>query len=111
MTDFIPITGGHYILQGEDFYVSYNPAPWSGISLFESDDKQEETALVIEGPNHKFFLILNGDFREEYKEAFPDLAACLDVYKRHENTARSTWSGDTPLEELMEYLIKRIRLE
>ena len=66
------------ILQGDGFYLSFNA--YVG-----------ETALHIEQGGK--WLILDGDFRKEYTEAFPHgLEACLEVYKAHREEFCSFWS-------------------
>lgn len=46
------------IEEGEDFYISYNP----------DTDTGEETALCF-GKEHRTFLILKGDYRDQYNTA------------------------------------------
>lgn len=72
----------------ENCYVSYNETPWCGFSLLESDGKKAETALYLRGK----WLILNGDFRREYEEVYPDPDKCLALYNKHKASARSSWS-------------------
>lgn len=90
------------ILQGSDFYISYNKSTGNqiGHSIFTDignmlggDFKDgEETALKNERTGEWF--ILEGDFREEYEKAFPKgLEACLKVYKKNIKN-RSNWSTD-----------------
>jgi len=85
------------ILKGEDFYISYNPQTGIDHTFFTDlgnmmggDLKDgEETALCYDGR----FDILEGDFREEYEEAFPGgLEACKRVFKKHEESNRSNWT-------------------
>lgn len=98
------------ILQGENFYICFV----SSISDVESEapefrtlglmggllgleTKETETALKAEGGP---WLILNGDFRKEYKEAFPlGYEACVAVYNRHKAQHRSDWASDEPVKQ------------
>jgi len=64
--------GGNYILEGDGFYISYNPNPLG-----------PETALVKDGK----FLILDGDY-EERVESFEE---CHKFFKDHLDR-RSWWS-------------------
>ena len=105
-------------------FVSYNPSPFDGrrpevvrsrldeamadilgpkLSLvFGSEGGCDETALNIDGE----YLILNGDFREEYVQAAnEDVALCLEVYKRNQEEHRSKWSSDA---HDYEFMLKRL---
>ena len=74
---FTGLEYNNMILQGKDFYLSYNPdtkrskvgnAMDSLINMFSGkDDGGEETALCKDD----IFYILNGDFRKEYEKLFP----------------------------------------
>ena len=78
------------ILQGDGFYVSFNPAPFGGVGLFGSDNGSSETALSGDDG----WMILNGDFRAEYAKAFPKgYEACKRVYEKHKAASRSSWSS------------------
>jgi len=86
--------GSNELLNGEGFYISYNPAPCAGLSCFESDTGGSETALVIPNDPETEFRILNGDFRKDYKSLAPDgVAGCLAFYERMKPTHDSSWSG------------------
>jgi hypothetical protein len=97
--------GGNYILRplNEEalYVVSYQPrqecAP--GISFFNSETRDGETALV-DYKNGATFYILNGDFRKEYESVIDGgFEACLRVYKSNLDK-RSSWSSDyTEVEE------------
>lgn len=80
------------VLDGDGFYISYNPSPCSLISMFRSDTGGAETALCV---TEREYYILNGDFRKEYEEAFPDLQECQEVYEKLKGEYRSSWSGDS----------------
>lgn len=85
---------GNSILEGEDFYISYNPCPGMGLRMFMGDGGSDETALVIEGEDKKF-LILNGDYREEYEKLFPfGLEKCIEFYEKHKKESQSSWATD-----------------
>lgn len=87
------------VLEGDGFYISYNPRPCAGMHLFMSDKSGPETAIVfIDGPGgRERYLILNGDFRSEYEAAADGgLEACKRVYESH-ITHKSSWT--TPQEE------------
>ena len=69
---------------GKYGYISYNVAPARNIPMFQSDGLSDETAIRLtrEDGSH-VWLILNGDFREEYKEAAKKgMKAVLEVYNR-----------------------------
>jgi len=63
-------------------------------SFFDIDkSSQDETALIQRSP--WLCLILNGDFRKEYEEVCDKgYDACLEVYNKHKDTHRSSWSED-----------------
>lgn len=91
---------GNSILKGDDFYISFNAdlkaTLGPGMALFDSDNSQAETALVINGQ----FLILNGDWREQYAlAASQGKDAVLKVYKDN-LSSRSSWSEDTPPDDI-----------
>lgn len=76
----------------EEIYFSFNPAPHAGISLFASDGGASETAMRYAGK----FLILNGDWREEYQAAYAEggIPACVAFYEASKAEHRSSWSED-----------------
>ena len=78
-------------LEAPDFYISYNPNTNSLGSFFAGDESGEETALVKDGR----YLILNGDWREQYEAVFDEgYDACLKFYLQNKDTYRSSWSND-----------------
>ena len=85
---------GNFILDkpGSRFYISYNPDTRSGLlqGLF-AGDVPEETALCIRRPKEQF-LILNGDFRQQYEKCFPSIRNCLAVYEKYEKERNSSWT-------------------
>lgn len=92
----------NYVLDvNEKYFLSYNPCPGGGITVFASDDNGPETAIVDQ-ENGKYY-ILNGDFRKTYVNLLKKggIKACLDFYKLHEGD-QSTWSTGTRLEDFIE---------
>jgi len=90
--DGIEITGpGNYVLNGEDFYISYAPDISGNPYNHPSDNTGDETALVQDGR----FLILKGDWRDQY-EALVDegYEACVALYRAHKAQSRSRYSND-----------------
>lgn len=98
--------GENEILQGKEFYISYNPntglshGPFTdlgnlmlGITGKDAElTDGSETALKHDQGT---WLILTGDFRDEYTKAFPNgYDACLEVYKKNKETHRNAWSTD-----------------
>lgn len=86
--------GNNSVLSGEGFYISYNKSIVKNVfddtlvmlGEAESREGKSETALVILGEEFEFgriFLILNGDFRAEYEEAYPDKDKCIEVYNKN----------------------------
>jgi hypothetical protein len=84
----------NFLLQGDGFYVSYNPDPPGGFGgTFGSDDGDAETALCYGGR----FDILNGDFRTAYERLVPEgLEACRNFYRQQAAHADSSWTTPTP---------------
>lgn len=108
------------ILDGDGFYISYNETPGGGLSLFapdvcENDIPCNETALVEKLYESKeedvlIFRILNGDFREEYEEAFPKgFDACLAVYDEYKEDRASSWSDEDEWMEEKRMKAKKLR--
>jgi len=81
------------ILEGDGFYISYNPNPGMGISLFDGDDHSDETALVKEDDTENRYRILNGDYRKEYEKLAPlGFEKCLKFYNKESIDNGSSWS-------------------
>lgn len=83
--------GINMVLNGPDFYISYNPNVNLLEPLFSEDDPVygQETALVTA----KGFRILNGDFRKEYEALVPKgLEACLAFFNSHKERYGSSWT-------------------
>lgn len=86
------------ILQGEGFYVSYNPntgMAHAGLSdlvnMLGGDVTDGEETALYDGT---VWRILSGDFRKEYEKAFAKgLDGCLEVYKKNIES-RCNWSTD-----------------
>jgi len=93
------------VLAGDGFYISYNPSikanPFDsvlvGLGEAESRVGLDETALCVEdstNPMGRCFLILNGDFRKDYEEAFPlGKEACIAVYEKYREEYRSDFTN------------------
>jgi len=79
---------GNYILKGNQFYISYQPKPWSPLGA-----SPPETALVIMNENGVKFLILEGDFRKEYEKRIDNLEECIKFFKENKKY-KSMWSDD-----------------
>lgn len=86
---------GNFVLEDKskpDLFVSYRPGEnFTFGPFFAPDDGQDETALFTNGK----YYVLNGDFRTEYLEAFPNKDKCLEVYNKNRVTNRSSWSEDS----------------
>lgn len=100
------------ILSGDGFFISYNKdtgvdhmgglfASMGNAILGAAGSEEElqdgeETAIVLE-EGDRTFLILEGDYRKEYEEAFPSLEKCMAVYEKHKAKHQSNWSTDKNL--------------
>ena len=77
------------VLDGDGFYISYNPSPFQGNKFFGSDKGNSETALCRE---HKFY-ILNGDYRKQYEELIPQgFEKCKEFFDSQPVESVSSWS-------------------
>lgn len=75
--------GENFSLQGDGFFVSYNPDPDA------ADTDEGETAIVCD----EGYLILNGDFRSSYENLVPQgLDACKRFYQQQAAYANSRWT-------------------
>lgn len=90
---------GSFILHRENFMISYNPSTETSFikqgyeninELYDLQDT-EETAVYIRETGQ--YLILNGDFRNEYEQC-ETLQECLEIYNRESPLYRSKWSMD-----------------
>lgn len=78
--------GENRVLEGDGFYISYNPRPTLGYA------GTDETALVHEVNGVPLYLILNGDHRNGYEDLIDSgLESCLDYFHRHEDE-EAEWS-------------------
>mgnify|MGYP001576964544 CR=1 FL=1 len=61
--------GSNYVHEiGDESYVSFNPNPCAGFNFWQNSGGNSETALVNKSlPFEENFLIIDGDFREEYE--------------------------------------------
>lgn len=85
------------LLQGDGFYISYNPNTSASGSLlgsfFAGDGDGEETALVDERGRGREFYILNGDFRSAYERLLPDgWNGCKQFFDQQKAHAESSWT-------------------
>lgn len=78
----------HFVLEGDGFYISYNPDTSNVLMGFGAGEGSgEETALCHDG---KYF-ILNGDYREDYEKLIDQgYEACKKFYDERNN--HSKWS-------------------
>ena len=95
----------NYVLDGDGFFISYNPNPGvaifskslSGmeISFFTGDNNSDETALVKEDSDIKY-RVLNGDFRAEYEKLVSQgFEVCLAFYNKMKSEHNSSWTSQT----------------
>lgn len=97
--------GRNYILNGDGFYISYNPATDTAspemilcelFARIAGMPHQAETSLCADGK----FYILFGDWREEYEALAPQgLDACMLFYKQMAEHI-SPWSDPLPPDHL-----------
>jgi hypothetical protein len=88
-------------------YLSYNPGRFLfGLAMFAGDDFSDETALVID----KKYYILNGDFREEYINAFKagGVEACCNLYAERAEKFSSTWTSHSDPAVFLKGMLERI---
>lgn len=98
--EFEPTGAGNYILSTDWGRVSYNPNTATGhMGIFithllndlgQNVEDGEETALYADD----IWMILTGDFRKEYLEAFPNKKKCIAVYKKYKKKFRNNYSTD-----------------
>lgn len=80
---------GNYVLDGDGFYISYSPNT-SMLGPFSGDGGGDETALCKDGT----FLVLNGDFRDDYENLMNDYDKCLEFYESKKEEFGSSWTDD-----------------
>lgn len=76
-----PVGNHNYVLGNDEFYLSFQPAQEiaPGLPSFDAETDKGETALCLNTP--RVWYILNGDFRKQYEDAFPQgLEACKKVF-------------------------------
>lgn len=96
----------NFILEGNGFFLSYNPSLCDGMAFFSPDTLLEETALVDTSTDDYKYFILNGDFREEYESVVAEgFEACFGVYTKH-NDKHSSWSSDV---DPADFIIARLK--
>ena len=87
-------------------YISYNPRPHKGRFGLESDGRQPETAMCIDGR----WYVLIGDHREAYMKAIrrQGMFSCHRFFRKMEPEWGSTWSShDASVEKLKRWLEAR----
>lgn len=96
------------LLEGDGFFISYvadtsktfrmeltELANLMGNLVDVNFKDGEETALCVIDGKAREWLILEGDFRKEYEEAFPlGIKAVKKVYEKNKKASRSSWSTD-----------------
>jgi hypothetical protein len=91
-------------IEGDGFNISYLPSSKSTIKIFSGDNGgTEETAIVFRHPelDENIYLILNGDFRADYRELVPQgLEACIKFYLSKPELHSSWSSGGDPVKLL-----------
>jgi len=109
MSKWKKTAAGNEILDGDEFYISFNENKYNSVVLapfytalttLTGDDRfmkiSEETALCVDGK----YYILRGDFRKEYEELVPKgLDACIKFYKKNKKKYQSIWSTDMKIKE------------
>ncbi len=77
----------------EQLYISFNPSPPTSF-LYPDETGPEETALVVEVGGETHCLILEGDFRAEYEQAFKQNGGqgLLDQFLRLRPEYENFWS-------------------
>lgn len=93
------MNGRNYLLEGDGFYISYNPDTsdshmLTGLgNMIGADlDDGEETALVKKGdPN--IYSILTGDFRDDYEKLVDKgYDACYEFFQSQKAEHGNNWS-------------------
>lgn len=101
-------SGNEVLDEGEYLFISYRSNTREPFEIFSpllanilQGDSQEETVMYFMDK----WYILNGDFRKEYEEVFPDPVACFKVFERHKDKI-STWSSDYNIEDFTKARLK-----
>ena len=78
---------GNEILQGEGFFISYNPRPVIG-------NGRSETALVVKENGVTKFYILEGNWKKNYEAVYKKgLDACKTIFNNLKSRYKSSWSN------------------
>jgi hypothetical protein len=89
---------GVEVLKGDIYFVAFQDANCPTITNFiRYEAPTAETTLAMEtAEGDMTFLILEGDFRQQYLQAANEggLEACLDVYHSYRDKFSSQFSGD-----------------
>jgi hypothetical protein len=92
----------------ETAHLSYNPLRQGmfKLGLFAGDNFSDETALVLDNK----FYVLNGDFREEYINAFKTegIEGCCKLYAERAEKFGSTWTSHSDPVKFLKGMIERI---
>lgn len=81
--------GNYFLRPDPHYFVSYNPQPIIG------GEEGQETALVVESKDGTKYLILLGDWREQYEKAIEKdgLGACLALFEANKDKM-GRWSNE-----------------
>jgi hypothetical protein len=82
-----------FVLEGNGFFISYNPSCRKGDIIFFHGFDNKETALIKED----VYLILNGDHRKEYELLIDKGYEACKKYYESQNNQRSMWSSDNDM--------------
>lgn len=92
MNKFTPTGAGNEVLKIDDILISYRDFKKhpSLLSSWKPDEGFfEETAVKFKD---SIWYVLNGDFRKEFAEVFPDKEKIMQVIERNKEHA-SSWGG------------------
>lgn len=87
-----------FLLEGKDFFISYNPNTRKGNKFFHGL-ADSETSLIYEGK----YYILNGDHRNEYEKLIHKGYSHCKMYYLSHGSERSMWSSDNDFVNLNEF--------
>ena len=78
----------------KDAYISFNPSPPESF-LHPDQTGPAETALVVRVEGKTYYLILNGDFRTAYQQAFAEYGnfGVLNLFLASREFAENDWSS------------------
>jgi hypothetical protein len=94
------MNGRNYLLEGDGFYISYNPDTSGGHLLTDFANMLggnltdgEETALVQQTKERNIYHILTGDFRDDYEKLVgKGWKACYAFFKSKRKDHGNNWS-------------------